>query len=184
MGLGAGCSLGEMQQVLAALVPAGIARHWGRATMPCCHLLLLFPDLNFTSFPSSAPLQPCPSSFHSSCFISCPNVFGSFCDKPPWVLPRTPVRTNHKSSARHPWILCSVSTKGLLLQDALETFSDLEWQVWRAVADSLYILLMENKPVSVRHMLQRSGLWPRSWNRRAFPCFFVCSSICLQSGSP
>lgn len=104
----------------------GAHRHWGRDTVPCCHLLLLFPDLNFTSFPSSAPLQPCPSSFHSSCFILCPRILGSFCDKPPWVLPCTPVWTNHKSPARHPWILCSVSTKGLLLQDASGTFSDLE----------------------------------------------------------
>lgn len=153
-----------------------------------CHLLLPFPDLNLTPLPSSAPLQPCPSSFNCSHFISRLSAFVGFSIALPRVLYHALVVQTGLSlpkwSARHPQILCSASTGGLVLQDALGKLSDLDWQVWRAVADSLYILLMENKPVSVRHMLQRSGSQPRSWNTRAFPWLFVCLSICVQSRSP
>lgn len=134
------------------------------------------------------PLQPCPASFNCSYFLSRPSAFVGFSDTLPRVLYHALVAQTSpslpKRPARHPQILCSASTGGLFLQDALEKLCDLEWQVWRAVADSLYILLRENKPVSVRHMLQRSGSRPRSWNTRAFPWLFVCSSICLQSRSP
>lgn len=152
------------------------------------HLLLLFSDPNLTPLPSSAPLQPCPSSFNCFHFISRLSAFVGLSATLPCALYHTLLAQTSpslpKRPARHPQILCSASTGGLFLQDALEKLSDLEWQVWRAVADSLYILLMENKPVSVCHMLQRSGSWPRSWNTRAFPWLFVCPSICLQSRSP
>lgn len=38
----------------------------GTAAETRCHLLLLCPDPNLTPLPSSAPLQPCPSSFNCS----------------------------------------------------------------------------------------------------------------------
>lgn len=42
----------------------------GTAAETCCHLLLLSSDPNLTPLPSSAPLQPCPSSFNCSRFVS------------------------------------------------------------------------------------------------------------------
>lgn len=102
----------------------------GTAAETRCHLLLLFSDLNLTPFPGSAPLQPCPSSFNCSHFISRPSAFVGFSDTLPCVLYRTlVVQTGPllpKQSARRPQILCSASTRGLFLQDAFEKLSDLE----------------------------------------------------------
>ena len=102
----------------------------GTAAETRCHLLLLFPDLNLTLLPSSAPLQPCPSSFNCSHFISRPSAFVCFPDTFPCVLYHTLVVQTSPSPperpARHPQSLCSASTGGLFLQDALEKLSDLE----------------------------------------------------------
>lgn len=132
------------------------------------------------------PLQPCPSSFNCSRFVShLPAVVGV-----PDTLPHMLYHTLLAQPFAPP-TTCTASPNslfswggGLFRQDASEKLSDLEWQVWRAVADSLCILLGENKPVSVCHMLQRSGSRPRSWNTGALPWLFVYLSISLQSRRP
>lgn len=105
MGLGAGCSsvglaAGAGQLSHPAALPAagsepkaagadGTWRGWAAAGLgqlqTCCHLLLLLPDPNLTPLPSSAPLQPCPSSFNCSHFISQPPAFVGVPDTLPQI---------------------------------------------------------------------------------------------------
>lgn len=103
----------------------------GTAAETRCHLLLLFPDPNLTPLPSSVPpLQPSPASFNCSHFLSRPSAFVGFSDTLPRVFYHAlVVQTSPslpKRPARHPQILCSASTGGLFLQDALEKLCDLE----------------------------------------------------------
>lgn len=57
---------------------AGAAAGPRTAAETRCHLLLLFLDPNLTLLPSSAPLQPFPSSFNCSHFISRLSAFVGF----------------------------------------------------------------------------------------------------------
>lgn len=62
----------------------------GTAAETCCHLPLLCPDPNLTPLPSSAPLlQPGPSSFNCSHFVSRPPAAVGVPDALPRVFYRT-----------------------------------------------------------------------------------------------